>query len=159
MWVVRFTITTFHLHAFFFTCLCLPTFHFFSGFKTPARTDLNMYCIRPVGCFLHKLTNLPARVVFTPSPNPVKTFTSTTCSALEPLVSDSPVLCWAGCWATVSLLALCPMLWLLSLLACRALPLSGPAAGEENLKPPHSSPSRHGSSCNSSLSSLLTCVV
>lgn len=113
----------------------------------------------PCWLFLHKLTNLPARVVFTPSPNPVKTFTSTTCSALEPLVSDSPVLCWAGCWATVSLLALCPMLWLLSLLACRALPLSGPAAGEENLKPPHSSPSRHGSSCNSSLSSLLTCVV
>lgn len=60
-----------------------------------------------------------------------------------PLVSDSPVLCWAGCWATVSLLALCPMLRLLSPLACRALPLPRPAAGEQNLKPPRSSPIRH----------------
>lgn len=49
--------------------------------------------------------------------------------------SDSPVLCWAGCWATVSLLALCPMLWFLSPLACRALPLQRPAAGRESPKP------------------------
>lgn len=62
----------------------------------------------------------------------------------EPLVSDSPVLCWAGCWATVSLLALCPMLRHLSPLACWALPLPRPAAGQQNLKPPLSSPIRHG---------------
>ncbi len=62
----------------------------------------------------------------------------------EPLISDSPVLCWAGCWATVSLLALCPMLRPLFTLACRALPLLRPAAEEQNLKPPHSSPTRHG---------------
>lgn len=74
------------------------------------------------------------------------------------VASNSPVLCWAGCWATVSLLALCPMLWLLSLLACQVLPLQRPTAGEENLKPPCTSPTRH-SSCNPKLSWLLTCVV
>lgn len=45
---------------------------------------------------------------------------------------DSPVLCWVGCWVTVSLLALCPMLHQLSLLTCRALPPQRPTEGEVN---------------------------
>lgn len=67
-------------------------------------------------------------------------------SSAEALVSDSPVSCWTGCWATVSLLALCPILQLLSPLACQALPLQRPEAAEQNLKLPHSSPDKHGAS-------------
>lgn len=63
--------------------------------------------------------------------------------ATELLTLDSPVLCWTGCWGTVSLLALCPMLRLLSPLACWALPLQRPAAGEENLKLPRFPLARH----------------
>lgn len=61
----------------------------------------------------------------------------------ELLTLDSPVLCRTGCWGTVSLLALCPMLRVLSPVACWALPLPRPKAGEENLKSPRSPLARH----------------
>lgn len=130
---------TFHNHHIPSACILLhlsvpAAFHFFPGFKTPA-------LIYSILLTFYINAYLKARLF----PH-VKM--SQKCSEqpfnAEPLVSDSPVLCWAGCWATVSLLALCPMLWHLSPLACWALPLPRPAAGEQNLKPPLSSPSRHG---------------
>lgn len=60
------------------------------------------------------------------------------------LVSNSPVLRCCGCWATVSLLALCPILRRLFPLACLGLPLPRPQAAEQNLKPPQGPSPKHG---------------
>lgn len=99
------------------------------------------YILCPVVGFLRKLQNMPGRLFPNLKNNQSK------CSqqplGAEPLVSDSPVLCWAGCWATVSLLALFPMLRLLSPPASLSLPLPRPTAGKESLNPPRSSLTRH----------------
>lgn len=60
------------------------------------------------------------------------------------LVCDSPVLRCSGCWATVSLLELCPMLRRLFPLACLGLPLLRPRAAAHTLKPPQSASTKHG---------------
>lgn len=62
----------------------------------------------------------------------------------ERLDSNSPLLCWSGCWATDSLLELCPMLRRPFPPACLGLPLQRPQAAERNLKPPQSASAKHG---------------
>lgn len=134
MWAVYFTITTFHLHAFFFICLCLlPSSS--SVFKTPAHMCFSLFCR-----LQHKCEHV-GQTVLPPAPSNLSQIVLRKTS--EPPVSDSPVPGRTGCWATVSLLALCPMLWLLSPLACRALPLPRPEAAERKLKPAPSSPTKH----------------
>lgn len=136
VWVVHFTIATFHLLAFFFTCLYLPPSSFYLVSK-----HLLTYSIS--SCLLStQMQTCPPGRFLKCSQQP---FSS------EPLILDSPVLCWAGCRATVSLLALCPMLQLLSPLACRALPL--PKARSRRAKPKGTSlfSNQTWSFCNSRL--------